>query len=84
MLAPKILTHQIDMILEIEQYKDDRHPTQIFFLDEKEKYGQTGTEICLLDSDGRIQNQTYDYNSATVQKDSTIWREPKLRQIVMV
>lgn len=54
MLAPKILTLQIDMILEIEQYKDDRHPTQIFFLDEKEKYGQTGTEICLLDNDGRI------------------------------
>jgi hypothetical protein len=53
-LAPKILTLQIDMILEIEQYKDDRHPTQIFFLDEKEKYGQTGTEICLLDNDGRI------------------------------
>jgi hypothetical protein len=74
MLAPKILTHQIDMILEIEQYKDDRHPTQILFLDEKEKYGQTGTEICLLDNDRRIQNQTYDYNSAILQKDSSIWR----------
>lgn len=49
--------------------------TQIFFLDEKEKYGQTGTEICLLDNDIRIQNQAYDYyNSAILQKDSTIWR----------
>jgi len=34
--------------------------TQIFFLDEKEKYGQTETEICLLDNDRRIQNQAYD------------------------
>jgi len=48
--------------------------TQIFILDEKEKYGQTGTEICLLDNDRRIQNQAYDYNSAILQKDSTIWR----------
>lgn len=48
--------------------------TQIFFLDEKEKYGQTGTEICLLDNDRRIQNQAYDYNSAILQKDSTKWR----------
>lgn len=44
--------------------------TQIFFLDEKEKYGQTG----LLDNTIRIQNQAYDYNSAFLQKDSTIWR----------
>ena len=44
--------------------------TQIFFLDEKEKYGQTG----LLDNDIRIQNQAYEYNSAILQKDSTIWR----------
>jgi hypothetical protein len=42
--------------------------------EEKEKHGQTGTEVYLVDNERKVQNQTYDDASAISQKDSIIGR----------
>ena len=36
--------------------------------EEKENHGQTGTEVCLVDNERKIQYQTYDDASAISQK----------------